>query len=159
MEFKDIQPFVIMVVLVGMVIGVGVLTFEKTSQSVFNTVNIVNESVNWSTGHPVNITMAHGNWTTMSFTNASGTAVATSNFTSFASVGIIQAESVGVCENNASCLATYSYKEYDTPTATALAAATTEVSGISTNWLGLIVTVMILSILLAIVIRSFTMNR
>ena len=79
MELKDLYNFVLLIVLVGMIIGVGVLTLDKFSTS----------------------------------TGVSATASSAINSTR------------------------------------------TEIANISTNWIGLIVTVSILAIILTLVIRSF----
>ena len=159
MEVKELGPFVLMIVMVGMIIGIGVLVLDKTGTAAANTFSIINESHNWSDAHPVNLTMNKGNWTVMSWANEAGTAVLDSNFTQFAALGIIQANSVGSCAVNVTCLASYTYTEYDTPTRTALSAASTEIANISTNWLGLIITVLVLAIILTFVIQSFRPDR
>jgi len=45
MDVKALQPFVIMIVLVGMILGVGVLVFDKFGLAVYTATGITNESL------------------------------------------------------------------------------------------------------------------
>jgi site-specific recombinase len=83
MELKDLYSFVLLLVMLGMILGIGVIIFDKFGQSTAVTA-VANTSIN---------------------------------------------------------------------------AMKTEIGGISTTWLGLIVTVSILAIILVLVIRSFGQGR
>lgn len=160
MELNNLAPFVLMVVLVGMVLGVGILTFEKTKLAVPNTGNIVNDSFNPLAN--TSVALSHGNISAFTqVINDSQDVISAASYTVDSTAGTINftENHTGCGTGGDTCYATYTYKEYSTVTATALDSVSSEVSGISSNWLGLVVTVLVLAIILGLVIRSFGSAR
>jgi len=157
MEINKLYSFVLLLILVGMVLGVGVLVLDKFSSTTFYTI----------TGKMDSITPTNGSHTALSYGNITATTSvinATDGITFPASCYTVYANGTFFLnvENNATCVysgydlnVTYNAKDYATATRDATTSAGGEVSNISTNWLGLIVTVAILSIVLFLVVRSF----
>lgn len=160
MEVNQLYSFVLLIILVGMIIGVGVLTLEKFGQTTYYSRSDYNDTVT----RPDNVTLAaldYGNVTMSGVYN--GTAydlISGSCYAVNATPGQVEFRNVtAAChELGNTWYAIYDYKEYDTKTKEATTDAYTELSNISTDWLGLIVTVAILSIILFLVIRSFTVG-
>ena len=158
-DLNSLYQFVLLIILIGMIIGVGIIVLDKFATSTFYTItdndsiviNLFNESV------PIN----NGNITTYIVKNATSQSVAPTAFYTLDKInGSIKITSNGSVDEawiflGNSIEVIYTYKDYDTETKTATLSASKEVSNISTVWIGLIVTIFILAIILTLVIRSF----
>lgn len=165
MEIKNLYPFVLLIVLVGMVIGVGVLTLDKFSSTTFYQRDNYNDSL----GAPLKNTTRNLDWGNITAVEAvwNGTsnilpaACYELNASSTDTVNVpghfVYYNDTATCSVNGQTVfyVIYDYKDYATETRGAVNAALNEVKGIATNWLGLIVTVAILAIILFLVVRSF----
>jgi len=164
MEVKNLPEIILMFVMVGMIIGVGIMTFGKFGDAAVESVTILDESLTWPSLNG-NMTLAHGNLTSFSqIVNTTGSVYPAANYSIDLTSGRIQ---IGIndsallpCGTVAdTCTADYVYDEYDTATKTAMSATSTAVGTISSTWLGLIVTILALAIVLGLVIKGFANRR
>ena len=158
METKQLVPFVLMIVLVGMIIGVGVLTLDKFSVASFYTRTGYNDTIT-APANNTRIALDYGNITAVSKLS-NGTfqdTLSSTCYEVFTANGsfVYYNQSVACNTYGANLNLIYDYREYATASRNAVNSATTEVSNISSNWLGLIVTIMVLSIIIVLVVRSF----
>ena len=154
MEWNDLYPFVLLLILVGMIIGVGVLTLDKFSVATKVTTAAANESITVVSGvatltndETITLTEMYNGTLIHIADNDSAT-----THTNVTNGGLVTSLTDGLYNVSYGFLA-------DSASSLVIDDATAEVSGISTNWLGLIVTVVVLSIILSLVITSFTGNR
>ena len=156
MELSDLQKFVVVLVLTGMVLGVGILIIDQFGLATRDITIVTNESHN--------ITVINGS-TTLTYTpviscsavrNASGTTMSTSDYTCISNGSVTT-----TLENGTNNPYYWDYKYYQNTTTsnTMLTGVTPAISPIATTWLGLIVTVVVLAIILTLVIRSFVIKR
>ena len=234
MELKDLQPMVLMLVLIALIVGVGVLVIDKFGEAVKDSTSL-NETVTFtnSVGVTVQGTTANNDVTSItSIINGTGTrATYDSTSYNFTTVGVINLDPVstviinetvsisssvgqlghnnitsiqsianrtgilstpvdlttwlntgvnwttaGVITTNASLDVSTMYFNYtynqialgshdvtyiydkDSRATTTLASSATAVGSVSTDWLSLIVTIMILSFILFMVIKSFAVK-
>lgn len=160
---ERLYSFVLLIVLVGMVIGVGVLTMEKFSAATFYQRNNYNNSLTPTTNNTIT-NLDHGNITNVDkvYNGTENTIDLPSDCYSINDtpgkflLEILDNETcVWDFDNGREIWIFYDYKEYDTATSAATYGVSKELSTIATDWIGLIVTVFILSIILFFVIRSF----
>lgn len=161
MELKDLYQFVLLIVLVGMIIGVGMITLDRFSTSTFYSRSDFNETITPSNN--THTALGHGNITAVvQVKNATDeNTFPSSCYTIYQPNGTFLLN----IQDNATCkyghyqlTVVYDYNDYATATRNAVSAVSTEIANISSNWLGLIVTVAILSIILFLVVRSFGSN-
>lgn len=156
MELNNLLNVVVLFVLVGMVVGVGVLAMDKFSTATREVVTVVNESF---TSPQINktVSLANGNMSAfISVTNTTGAILASGNYTIDLDAGTLNnTGNQTPCLTGTTCYANYKYYDYNTDAATALNAGMTELSGVSTTWLGLIITIVILAIIIGLVINGF----
>lgn len=155
MEFNKLPAFVLLLVMVGMILGVGMLVLDKFGVATKTSTTVTNESVNFTNGAG---NVDYGGVTAIdALINSTSpyTAVAASNF-SFTEAGAITI--TDGLNSNISALITYKYGKNST-TSTALTATTDAIAPIATTWLGLIVTIAVLALILFLVIRSFVLNK
>lgn len=153
MEFEQLQGFILLLVLLGMILGVGVLILDKFGIAVKDSTTITNEAVTITSGAGQ---LANDDVTSMSFfgnetINSSFTGIDFDEEINWTTAGVI---AVNGTFTDGAYNASYVY-DADSTSTTTLAATTTAVAAISTTWLGLIVTIAILAIILTLVIRSF----
>ena len=163
---EKLYSFVLLIVLVGMIIGVGILTLDKLSSATFykgesynDTVAItINTTVNLDFG---NITNVRAVWNGSSIFPSNCYTINTTDghFIWYNQTTNLDGGIEG-CDPDVSTnfYAIYDYRNYHTATRDATASVSKEVANIATDWLGLIVTVFILSIILFFVVRSFGPN-
>lgn len=157
MEVNNLPTIILVFVAVGMLIGVGILTFTSFGNAAGVSTTVSSENITWL-GLNENITLAHGNLT--SFTqilNSSGDVLSTSNYSVTNAAGRIQVldNTTGACATGTDCIASYVYTEYDTDVATATTHVSTAIGTIPTTWLPLIIVIVCLAIIMIMVIRSF----
>ena len=150
MEFKELFPFVLTLVMVGILLGVGLLVLDKFSTAAKTDTAIVNETVTITSAAGelandfINSVSFIGN-TTMrcDLPNA-----ACLNFTS--NTGAI---TVNGTFGDGPWNVSYNYKK-STKASTAVDNTVGALDDIPATWLGLIVTVVVLAIILLLVIRQ-----
>ena len=159
MELKELPGLIILITVIGMLIGIGILVFGKFGDASYDSKVVENESFTMP-AKETNVTLAHGNITSFSkIINASGQTLPGANYTVFKTEGNIENNNANsTCYNGMTCYAWYTFKDYDTATRTAMIDVSDETGIIASTWLSLIVTVIMLSFVLVIVIRSFA-NR
>jgi len=156
MEVKAIPTIVMFLVLSGMLLGIGVLTLNKFSTSVRDSTIATDEQVTLTGGAG---TTAHGNITTWTElyngTNSSETFTLVLGTNVTASTGAIQLADVS---KNGTWNVSYIYDE-EGDASTTTNSVVEAVSPIASDWMPLIVTVAILSIVLLLVLRSFAVKQ
>lgn len=168
MELKDLSGFVLLIVLVGMLLGVGVLTLNKFADATYYT-SRANETINGMNNlSDQTYEVIKGNFSAtpdIVLQNQTGETLTTYTFVENTTDG--NRAYLAPTFNNASTNGTFSdevyilfnYKNFNTITKTTLDESSTEVGNISSNWIGLIITVMILALILVLVIGSFGAAR
>ena len=152
MELKNLQGFVLIIVLVGLLVGVGALILDKFADASKDSTTIAfgSENVTFATGvgttanDEATSLLAVGN-NTVNLTV--GTEVNLSN----GNLGII---TTGLNFPNQSWFVSYVY-DADSSASTGISAGTTAISSISSDWLALIVTIGILALILGLVMAGF----
>lgn len=156
MEFKQLLPIVLMLILIGMLLGVGVIVLDNLSAASKSSITVVNESVTLTSATG---TLANGYVTSITF-------IGNTTFR----CDLPNADCLNITDSVAGTIATngsfkdgpfnvsYAYKQA-TASSTAVDNSVTALSTISSTWLGLIITVVVLSIILAMVIGSFGMGQ
>lgn len=158
MEINKLPSFVLLLILVGMLLGVGILTFGMFASADYKSRTVVNESVTWP-AEGANVSLAHGNLTSLtSVINGSSDAVPSSNYTVYLSAGkITNLENSSYCTAGDTCYVNYVWNDYYTPATVSLNDASTASSAISSTWLSLIITIAVLAIIIGLVIAGFAM--
>jgi hypothetical protein len=159
MEFNEIAKFALIIVLIGMIVGIGVLILDRmaSSEALYNVETTTADTFVWpATG--ANATLDHPFITSFtSVKNASGSTVPTTNYTVYTTAGKITAlANSTVCQTGTTCTAAYTYENRNSTATVTLNAARDALSDLATSWLGLIVLIGALSVILVMVIRSFS---
>jgi len=153
MEIKQLESFVLLLVMLGLIIGVGVLTLDKFGVATKDSTIVYSENVTITAGvgTPTNddITSLDDCYDSSnrshlilnSECNLSGTTEILVNTTGNGIIGI-----------------NYTYDKDSTATTT-VTSVNTSMGTIASTWLPLIVTIVVLSIILTLVIRSFVVKR
>lgn len=160
MEVKELFPFVILIVAVGMLIGIGIITLDAFGGVTYYTRSDYNDT----------ITIANYTAQKLDYGNITVSAVWNDTFNELPSTCYEINTTPGTFIWNNGSLAcdvtsassfymVYDFKEYATETRDATNSVSSEISNIATDWLGLIVTIFILAIILFLVIRSFGMAQ
>ena len=158
MELNNLQGFVLMLVMIGMLLGAGILILDKTSESIYDTVTVSDLAI---TIPAVNTAAAiKGNITSYGYIrNATNDTFSSGNYTVHKANGTIFFDDVSVnltCKEGQTCyLTTYTYKEYGTVASGVFGNVISATTPVASTWLPLIVTIVILAIILVIVVRSF----
>lgn len=176
MEVKNLYPFVLLIVLVGMLIGVGVLMFDRFGAQAYTDYTILNDSftANNNTEALARTNLGYGNLTVVTavYNNSNHSTVITSCFPTMYQTRNYQNLSIGslvfvhnlstLCHgisNGSTIFAAYTFRNYESAAKVASDNMRTEVGNISSNWLGLVITVVILSIILFLVVRNFAARQ
>ena len=149
MEMKDLTSVVLVLVLVGLIVGVGVLVLDQFGQSVRQINTVVAEDVTLTTnaGTLTNVPV-------ITFTRFGNSTV---NLTTGTDVNVTLASGAIVTNGalvDGTYQAYYTYY-YNTSATTVLNSGVSAVSGIATNWMALIVTIIVLALILGFVVTSF----
>ena len=158
MQISDLAPVVMVILLTGMLIGVGILTMTYFGIAAKNSNTISIGYVTLNTAYQAQLGQTDTVVLT-SFGNSSVTGTVGSNV-NCTSAGLIKADS-NTFQNNTLLLynVTYTYKTSTAATTAANTIVTDVLAPISSNWIGLIVTIAILSIVLGIVVNSFAFGK
>lgn len=156
MEINKLTGLVLLLVFTGMLLGVGVLTLDKYSRAVRDTTTVIDGSVNVSSGaatlsqtYCLTIASVANRTNGASFSTATYNVTYTDPDTCLISTDLPVQNLYNI---------TYTYGAATNTQATA-DATNDAISPISTTWMPLIVTVMILAIILTLVIGSFAGKR
>jgi hypothetical protein len=157
MELKEFLPITILLVAVGFLVAIGILAVNGVGTSVYETdTHAENITVTLNTrvalDHDYLIRVTNVTNTTNLVT------IPSTNYTVDLVNGAFILRSTAQAKTGDQVEVTYTYKAFSAPTRTATNAMVTELGNISTNWLGLIITIAVLSIVLLLVVRSFSMG-
>lgn len=166
MEIKNLYPFVLLMVLIAMLLGVGLITLENFGKYARTSTTVTNEQIIASNLTCVQLAQNYITTEGARITNSSSGTDITSCFTwdktgKFNGDCLTLDETVSATCNlyNASTVnVSYAFGATSSAT-TASTNVSTELGGIGTNWFGLIITIAILSIIIALVVQSFAMRR
>lgn len=148
---QDLFPFAIFLLVLGMVLGLGVLIVDVFGNQASAINTVVEENVTFTAR--VGTTTFDEVLTVTSLFNGSENAI---GFTFVQNTGKITLNSSALATDN--YVANYTYR-HDSPTAIATDAARDEISGIATNWLAMILIIVIAAIILGIVIVNLGRRR
>lgn len=159
MEVKDIVPFVLLIVLCGMLLGTGIMVIDRFSRNVRDTTTLTDSGVNLSVSGTKTLSKTYC-LSIVSIDNVTSTWGLTTYNVSLSSPDtcVMTYSAIAACSKAPKCNVTFTYGASNA----AVVATTNTVSAISpiaTTWIGLIVTVAILSIILGLVINSFVPGR
>jgi hypothetical protein len=163
MEIKFLQGFVLVLVFVGMILGVGVLVLDKFQRATRTTTTVVDTANNLSTGSSVDFTDTYcltltqvDNGNTVYYPNASYADSFNLTWTDLDGC-VLGYSAIAGCTLPL-CNVTYTYGAAEA-SSTALINANNAITPIASTWLSLIVTVAVLAIILTLVITSFAGKR
>lgn len=153
MDMKILRNFVVMLVLIGMVLGVGVLTLDKFGIATKDSTTVSHEVISIASG--IGAT-ANDDVTSVTFFGNS-TYNTDDDFTintdvNWTTAGAITARSNNFTDGDYNI--SYAY-DADSTTTTSMGSVVGAITPVATTWLPLIVTIMALGIILTLVIRSF----
>lgn len=153
MEINSLQAFVLTMVLVGMILGVGVLVLDKFSGATKDAITLTNESITVTSS---TASVVYPNVASVAyFGNSTVTGTITNNV-NWTEQGVVSVSSSTFKDG------TYNISyvgQSNTTSSNTLASTVGAITPISTTWLGLIVTIAVLAIILTLVIRSFTLRQ
>lgn len=160
MEMKTLLPVVLTFVMVGMILGVGVLILDKFGTQVENTVTITGESLTIASGAG----QTNANYFDLSGVSFFGNSTVNDTVISLITPAVNYTASGAILVNTSkyadSTSYTISYTAKQNSTATnSVANVVDSITPISSTWLGLLVTIVILAVILTLVIRSFNMRQ
>lgn len=148
MEWEKLPAIVLTLVLIGLIVGVGVLVLDmfgdaaKDDTALNETLEVISDTATAGNDEIVSIQYLYNDTVTF-------TANTHYNFTADGAATITTS---GLADQNYSLNYTY---EKDVTTTTTMSSATSAVGGIATDWMALIVTIMVLALILGMVVRSF----
>jgi len=159
MDIQKMLPFVVMLILVAMVVGVGVLIMDKFDASQYATATVVNDSF---TVPVVNGTVDLGSGDMESFTsihNSSGAAFNSTKYTVNLEKGTVFFSAVAApCLNGSTCYADYVDRTHTATTNLVFQGNRDALSSVATDWYSIIIIVGVCAIILFLVIRAFSMR-
>ena len=156
MEIEKIYPFVLLVLLVGMIIGVGILTMDKFGVATREAATKTNESIVLASNTG---TTTNSNVTSISFfgnaSNNSVTEFVLNTEVNITTNGVI---TVDTKIEDGTYNVSYAYTKGN-PAYDALEDTGYELSTMASTWIGLIITIFVLATIMFLVIRSFANAR
>lgn len=159
MEIKGLYGFVLTIILVGMVLGVGVLIFDTFNTSVGTLTTVTNQSFTVPANGSGTVTLRSNMVSFTSVVNDTADEWDSSNYTVDLTTGVLTNLYNETCAPTKTCYATFSYRPTDSATSGVMNSSISTVTPIASTWLPLIVTVAILAIILTLVIQSFGARR
>lgn len=159
MDVKDLYPFVYVIVLVSLVLGVGVLVFGNFGDAVRISQTVTNESVTFTAG----VGALANSWiTSVSFVGNQTVGTGGGGAIDFRTVNFSSRGNNSIWVNSTFSSTpynvTYTYGQQSSASLI-MSNGTSAVTPIATTWIPLIVTVASLAIILLLVIRSFGRRR
>jgi len=174
LETNELFPFVLMLVMVGLLIGVGTLILDKTKIGTANTISF-NESISLVNATTVTVTSTYVTLAQYIETNdtAGRQEITNTNFTTtcptttdsspeqYCTITLTETGANQYLDSTFGITprVTGTKKDLTESAPTVLATATGVVGGIASDWLALITTIAVLAIILGLVIRSFSGRR
>ena len=161
MEIKQIYPFILTLIMMGMIIGVGLLVLGNFGNAVRDTNAVTNEStaISGFAGTPSNATFTMSNIPLKDVTRITNSANYVGVLNVDYNVSSLTAGTITLWNGTGTWGDTHAnvtYRYYSDSTATdTIQNVETATGTIPATWLPLIITVMILAIILTLVIRSF----
>lgn len=158
MEVNKLHGFVLMLVLVALLVGVGILILNTLyTTGTFVDITRSNESFVMPEANASPVALSHSNMTGfIAIREADGTTMSADNYTIVLVNGTVATwTNTTLCTGGSTCYAFYNWRNYDTLAGGALDAMTNAIGTVSTIWLSLIVTIVIAAIILGIVMSSF----
>jgi hypothetical protein len=149
MDIKNLPTFVLIIVMIGLLIGIGIIVLNKFEVTGYVDTDVVNESMSLKTSVATNVANTPLNSVAV-VRNASHSTVPASNYSVSGNGITLLAPQV-----NGTYYADYEYEKQDTDVSTALSDTADAIDDISSDWLPLIVVVAVLSLILFFVVRSF----
>ena len=150
MNVQDLAPFVIALLLVGMIAGVGVLTIDKFSVATKTTTSVSNETITFTDGAGTTANDEVLAITSAALCNTTAATVTISN----AYTGAL-AIAAPYNEGEFDGCVYYTYSA-DSQTSLVLDSGRDAVGSISEDWMGLIVVIGILALVLGLTIAGFS---
>ena len=153
MEVKNLYPFVFTIIVTGIILGVGVITFYNFGHAVKDSTVLLNESVTMTAGAG---TTANDDVTAIAgVSNLTGEVFQNTNMDN-GSINFTLGGNIEVATglDEAVLLVNYTYLK-DTAGTDMVDNMETAITPIATTWIPLIVTIAALAIVLLLVIRSF----
>lgn len=163
-DVKELMPFTILLVIVGVLLGVGILVVDSMGSASYNSVVETSRDFTEPTLNNTNITLfgpllsdvVLSNGTVLSSTNRYKVYKAAGVITWYNNTATVDRCIVG----GTTCKLSYTWKEVDSVTETALGSVVSDgLAPIASTWMGLLVTIVILGIILGIVVTSFAGRR
>ena len=159
-KLKELYGYILLIIMLGFLIGVGVFMSDKLGSINYYTINNYNDTVTLAAN--ASQALDRGNITTATVWNGTANILLSDcyelNGTKGTFVYYNDTLNCNVAASDSSFYIIYNYKDFATATRNAMASVTSEVSGIATNWLGLIVTIIVLSLIIFLIARSFFMG-
>lgn len=157
MDSKNLIPMILSFVLVGVLVSIGMIVFNSLGDAGNVVKTVTAESVTWANPGEANISLAGANVTSgsVAVTNSTGAVVDASNYTVDYLHGALQVKSNVTCIKGATCSVNYVWTDKETLTKTATQSSVGAIAPITTTWIGLIVTVSVLALILALVVMAF----
>jgi len=158
MEIDKLYQFVLIILLVGMLVGVGVLALDKFGTASRESTVVTNESFVVPAVNSV-VTLSNGNMTTFTqVLNSTGDVWNSDNYTVTLLSGVLNNTGNQSCKAGDTCYAYYTYDKYNTVPITAINAGRDAVGEVSTQWLSLIITIGILAVIIGLVVSGFYLS-
>ena len=155
MEVFELKNVVLMFVFVGVLLGIGILTLDSFQMAIRTSTSAVDTAKNLSSGSSVTLSKAQCTGVTQIDNGTTTFDLSTYNVTfSNKEKCILGYSAITACASP-KCNITYTYGANST-SSVATSQAMNAIGDIPTTWMGLIVTVIALSIVLGLVIRSFS---
>ena len=159
MEVDDLYGFVLMLIMVGLLLGVGVLILDKTGSAIYSTETVTNLSFTMP-AVDTNLSLGMGNITSFGIiTNGTADVFEPLNYTVYKLEGYLLFDDVTLnrtCVEGQTCyVTTLAYTEYENEATKAFGFSIAAIAPIASTWLTLIVTIVILAMILVLVIRAF----
>ena len=162
MELTDLTKFVMTLVLIGMLIGIGMVVFSGfgTSSGVWMTASVTSESFAWPQLY-ANATTVNPRISVSAIKNVSGSALTVdTHYDVQSALGRIRnLANSSTCTEGDTCYVDYTWQDRSPKVSEALSNVTSSVGSLATNWLSIIVIVVVCALILGIVMRSFVGRR
>jgi len=157
MELQNLTYFVLTILLVGLIAGVGVLVLDKFGTTVYDSTLVLNETHAFSS-NVLTVDNIDQGISGVSIGNSSvtyGCLLAGSANCNYTTAGVITgSQDIG----DDSISVNYTYKA-NSSTTTAAHAARVAVAEIPSSWMSLIVTIGILAVILGLVLSAFSFTK
>lgn len=161
MEINDLTKVVMTLVAIGMLLGVGLVIFSGfgTSSGVWMTRAVTSESVTWP-DFADTVTLAQTVGVSISSIKNDTTAATLTTDYTYTTAGVVtNAKNTSTCFEGDTCYVTYTWVDKSPAVTEALSNVSSSAGSLATNWLSIIVIVVICSLVLGLVIKSFMGRR